>query len=108
MSQVNSREIAGARSEVLKGLAAGAIGGLVASWVMDEFQSAWFKLSKRIEQSEAGESASANNGEQSQNGAAEPATVKAAALIAETIFGHRLAKDEKKLAGDAVHYATGT
>ena len=45
MSQVNSRSVVNTRSEVLKGLAAGAIGGLVASWVMDEFQSAWFKLS---------------------------------------------------------------
>lgn len=114
MSQVNSREIVNTRPEVLKGLVAGTIGGLVASWVMDEFQSAWFKLSNRIGQSEAGESSSANDGGQSQNGEgepatteAEPATVKAAELVSAKIFGHRLAKGEKKIAGDAVHYATG-
>jgi putative membrane protein len=108
MSQVNSREIVNTQPEVLKGLAAGAIGGLVASWVMDEFQSAWFKLSNRVGPSEAGESSSADNGEQPPSGDAEPATVKAAERISEKIFGHQLAKDEKKLAGDAVHYATGT
>ena len=150
MSQVNSREIVNtqpevlmstqpeglrnAQPEVLKGLVAGTIGGLVASWVMEEFQSAWFKLSKgdgksessesssantstssSARQSEASGSASGNNGGQSQVGDAEPATVgdaepatvKAAELVSEKIFGHQLAKDEKKLAGDAVHYATG-
>jgi hypothetical protein len=130
MSQVNSREIVttapevlmNTRPEVLKGLVAGTIGGLVASWVMEEFQSAWFKLSKRVGKSESGESSSANtsesssanNGGESQNGGAEPATteaepatVKAAEFVSEKIFGHRLAKDEKKIAGDAVHYATG-
>jgi putative membrane protein len=114
MSQVNSREIVNARPEVLKGLAAGTIGGLVASWVMDEFQSALIKLSNRSRRNESSESSSANNGGQSQNGAAEPATaeaepatVKAAEFISEKIFGHQLARREKKIAGDAVHYATG-
>ena len=154
MSQVNSREIVNAqpellmstRPDVLKGLVAGTIGGLVGSWVMEEFQSAWFKLSKQIGKSESGESSSvstsesssantsesssanrsesssASNGGQSQNGEgesataeaepateseAEPATVKAAEFVSEKIFGHQLAKGEKKIAGDAVHYATG-
>ena len=86
MSQVNSRSVVNTQPEVLKGLAAGAIGGLVASWVMDEFQSAWFKLSKPVEKSAAGESSPADNGEQSQGGEAEPATVKAAERISEKAF----------------------
>ena len=35
---------------VLKGVTAGLIGGLVASWVMEEFQSAWLKLSESLEE----------------------------------------------------------
>jgi hypothetical protein len=110
MLQVNSHEtVVNTQPEVLKGLAAGTIGGIVASWVMEEFQDAWIKVSKRVQQSEADESSSANNAEQSQSAIEdqEPATVKAAEMISEKIFGHQLAKDEKEMAGDAVHYAVG-
>jgi putative membrane protein len=37
----------------------------------------------------------------------EPATVKAAETISEIILGHQLAENEKEIAGDLVHYATG-
>jgi hypothetical protein len=33
-----------------KGVTAGIIGGLVASWVMEEFQAAWLKLSEAFEE----------------------------------------------------------
>ncbi|HSS18926.1 MAG TPA: DUF1440 domain-containing protein [Pyrinomonadaceae bacterium] len=108
MSQINSSENGvNTRAEVLKGLAAGTIGGLVASWVMEEFQYAWVKVSKRVKQSESGKSSSASNREQSKKVKSEPATVKAAEIVSEKVFGHNLAKDEKKIAGNAVHYATG-
>lgn len=108
MSLVNSREpVVNHHPEVLKGLAAGTIGGLVASWVMEEFQYAWIKVSSS-RQNGSDESSSANNAQQSQNGETEePATVKAAEMVSEKIFGHQLAKDEKKVAGDVVHYAIG-
>jgi hypothetical protein len=49
MSQTNSCKTGvNTRTEVLKGLAAGTIGGLVASWVMEEFQYAWEKVSKHM------------------------------------------------------------
>ena len=85
---------------VLKGLAAGAIGGLVASWVMEKFQYAWMEVVNS--NSEASESSAQSNSESS-----EPATVKAAEMVSQKVLGHHLAKDEKKIAGDAVHYATG-
>src|SRR6266545_1562626 len=110
MSLVNSCATALNRQpEVLKGLAAGTIGGLVASWVMDEFQDAWIKVSSSMQQNGSDESSSANNAEQSQSSieAEEPATIKAAQIVSEKILGHQLAKDEKEMAGDAVHYATG-
>jgi uncharacterized protein DUF1440 len=110
MSFVNSHEgVGNHRPDVLKGLAAGAIGGLVASWVMEEFQAAWMKVSRRMQQNGSDRTSSANDEKQSQSGEEEqePATVKAAEMVSENIFGHHLAKDEKKLAGDAVHYTTG-
>ncbi len=88
---------------VFKGLAAGTIGGLVASWVMDEFQYAWFKIGRSLPQAEDSETPGA---EQSQN-SAEPATVKAAEMVSQKIFGHELAKNGKAAAGTAVHYVTG-
>ena len=95
--------------DVLKGLAAGAIGGLVASWVMEEFQFAWMKISERMQQNGSDKTSSAAIAKQSESSEEEqePATVKAAELVSESVFGHHLAKDEKKLAGDAVHYTTG-
>jgi len=91
----NGTQADGRGGDVLKGLAAGAIGGLVASFVMEEFQALWFKVSESLpEQSQRGE-------EQ------EPATVKAAEAIAENIFAHELAESEKEIAGEAVHYAVG-
>lgn len=110
MSLVNFHEgVANHQPDVLKGLAAGAIGGLVASWVMEEFQVAWMKVSESTHQNGSDKTSSADNEKQSQSDEEEqePATVKAAEMVSENLFGHHLAKDEKKLAGDVVHYATG-
>jgi len=93
-------QVQGRDSSVLKGLAAGAIGGLVASWVMDEFQIVWFKVAKSM-QSQNGTS------EREKKNQEDPATVKAAEMVSEKLFDHQLTKEEKKPAGNAVHYATG-
>lgn len=96
----NGRRVEGS---VWKGLAAGVIGGFVASAVMDEFQALWIKLSESLEGSNDG-------GGRKDEGAGEeqePATVKAAEAISENVFGHELTKSEKEVAGPAVHYAMG-
>jgi uncharacterized membrane protein YagU involved in acid resistance len=92
--------------DVLKGLAAGFVGGLVASWVMEEFQAGWSKVPGSLEKSQK---SSARKKEKAQGSGPEqePATVKAAEAISENIFDHRLTKNEKKVAGPAVHYAMG-
>lgn len=102
--QANSRE----EGNVLKGLAAGAIGGLIASWVMEEFQSAWSKVSESLERSEDKGSSGAG-GEQSQGSSEEqePATVKAAEAISESVLGRELERSEKEVSGEIVHYAMG-
>lgn len=93
-----------------KGLAAGLVGGLVASWTMNRFQDVWSKLAEEFGQPE--EQSSARDGGENQpargGGEQEDATVKAASAISEGIFDHELTKSEKKIAGPAVHYAFGT
>lgn len=78
---------------VLKGIVAGAVGGLVASFVMSKYQDLTQNLS-----SDKGDS-------QEEKG--DPATVKAANMITENLFDHKLKKDEKEFAGEAMHYLMG-
>lgn len=108
--------------DVVKGLAAGLIGGLVASWAMNRFQDVWFALAEPNEQSQSsppGDGHSGAQGEQQTKDGDEQAkgsdaeeqddtTVKAASLISEGIFRHKLTKGEKKIAGTMVHYSLGT
>jgi len=81
---------------VLKGLAAGLVGGLVASWTMNRFQELWFSV--------------ADKGQSSAPGDEEPddTTVRTASAISEGLFDHKLTTTEKKIAGPAVHYSLGT
>lgn len=86
MNKVNS-------SRVVKGAVAGLIGGVVATYVMTQFQTLLSSLS---------EDKNGSGGEE-----AEPATVKAAKEISEGVFGHKLTKAKKEPAGEAMHYAMG-
>lgn len=84
-----------------KGLVAGVVGGLVASWAMDRFQYWWLSFGEgdeeQLQQTQPG-----------QDVRDEPATVKTASVISEGVFGHGLTVKEKAIAGAAVHYAVGT
>jgi uncharacterized membrane protein YagU involved in acid resistance len=82
-------------TDVLKGTLAGMIGGLVAAFVMSEFQSLWSKV--------AGEKKEKRTGAKEE----EPSTVKAAEMISEGAFDHELTKEEKQYVGPAMHYAMG-
>lgn len=80
--------------DVVKGAVAGLIGGLVASFVMTEFQSLLSQLSEEEKKSK-------------KKKEDEPANVKTAEAISENVFDHKLKKSEKEPAGEAVHYAMG-
>ncbi len=80
-------------NDVVKGAFAGLIGGLVASFVMSEFQSLLSKLTEEEKKSKKKKE--------------EPANVKAAEGISEAVFDHKLKKSEKEPAGEAAHYAMG-
>lgn len=109
------RTINRGEGDVWKGLAAGLIGGLVASWTMNRFQDVWSKVSESIQSSEGAQSSERGGGQESDQGEQkggdeeqEDATVKAASAISEGVFDHKLTKSEKKAAGPAIHYAFGT
>ncbi len=89
------------RSSAWKGAVAGAAGGLVASWVMNQFQTA---------SSKAAELVTGEDGESSGHGqdTGNDATVKTASAISENVAGRGLTDSEKRVAGPAVHYAFGS
>jgi putative membrane protein len=101
---------------VLKGTAAGVVGGLVASWTMNEFQALWSKLSEGYEKPHGAQSLQRGS---PQHGAAEAlqergqdedednATERAAELVADKFLHRKLAKREKELGGEIAHYAMG-
>jgi uncharacterized membrane protein YagU involved in acid resistance len=107
--------------EVWKGLVAGMVAGLVASWTMNQFQAAWTRIAAGFEKPHGAQSLQPSEGpnpnEVPDSGQAlanqpaeeqDDATVKTAKAISEGIFGHKLTQSEKKPAGAAVHYAFGT
>ena len=89
-----------------KGLAAGLIGGLVASWTMNRFQDVWSKLAHGnywpLGNTERDERAEASSERE------DDTTVRTASAISEGLFDHKLTPKEKKIAGPAVHYTLGT
>lgn len=83
-------------TDIMKGLLAGVAGGILASFLMEQFQAAWSAAS------EAMQSSKKRGGRKP-----DPATVKAANLIAEKVTGRKVPADYKPLAGEAVHYGVG-
>src|ERR1700676_4073369 len=89
-------------ANILKGMLTGAVGGLVASWTMNEFQKVWSTAEKQITGGKQGQ-----QGDQKSSDDAEDATMKTADRISEVLQGRHLTRDEKKKAGPVVHYAFG-
>ncbi len=93
--------------DLLKGAIAGLLGGLAASWVMNQFQATIpakaFK--KLLGETDGQGDGSSGSGDQES---AEPATVQAAEAVSEGVLDHPLSEDEKAWAGPAVHYAFGS
>lgn len=103
-------------SDVWKGAAAGLVGGLVASMVMNQFQKLCSKLMSGDEKSQgaqslqqgspqhgAGEMLQEQGSDDEQDNAAE----RLANVIAVGVFDHELTKSEKQIAGTGLHYAYG-
>ena len=104
-------------SDPLKGMIAGAAGGLVASWVMNQFQSLLSRTTHGVERPHGAQSlqqGSPRHGlarvlrERGRDREADNAAVRTAVVVSEHLFGVELAEREKKeMAGAVIHYAFG-
>jgi putative membrane protein len=101
---------------VYKGVAAGAAGGLAASFVMNQFQAAVGKLMANEDRSHGAQSlqqGTPDHGigrELAERGVDDPdddAASRTGNAVSELIFEHHLTKSEKEKAGAAAHYAMG-
>ncbi len=95
----------------VKGTVAGVVGGLAGAWVMNRFQSMLSQASKAAKaagQSEQGSGPQPRSGrsrrQQSGQSGGEPSTVKLAETVSRELFKHPLSRQEKQVAGPAVHY----
>ena len=83
-------------TDIMKGLLAGVAGGLLASFLMEQFQAAWSAAAEAMQPSKE------------QGGAkSDPATVKAANAVAKKMTGRGVPQEYKPIAGEAVHYGVG-
>nr|MBA3322167.1 hypothetical protein [Pyrinomonadaceae bacterium] len=82
--RINRRADKRDESHVMKGLAAGLFGGLVASWTMNQFQALLSKLSEKDKKSQSEKSAQQGGGQEEQKKSqdeskeGDDATIKAA------------------------------
>jgi hypothetical protein len=101
---------------LVKGVAAGMAGGLVASAVMNQFQNALSKLMSGDERSHGAQSQQPGSPQHGigkalqERGSDDPddnAAVRAANAVEEFVFTEKLTKMEKETAGTVAHYAMG-
>ena len=108
----------GRDGDVLKGLAAGLIGGLVASWTMNRFQAMWSRQEVGIEKPHGAQGikpyVEGQESFQSQKAAPEASvkrqddpTEKIAEAVSESVLDRKLKESEKEPAGAVVHYIFG-
>jgi hypothetical protein len=113
---LRERTVANHDKDILKGIAAGVAGGIAAAWVMNQFQSAWSKLTEGVERSHGAQSlqeGSPEHGvarelqERGSDESDDNAAVRAGTAVAEFVFDKKLTKHEKEIAGAVAHYAMG-
>jgi putative membrane protein len=102
--------------EVWKGLVAGVAGGIVASWTMNQFQSAWGKITEGVERPHGAQSlqqGKTDHGiarelqERGSDDSDDNAAVRAGTAAVELVTDKKLTKSEKEIAGAVAHYAMG-
>ena len=92
-----------------KGLLAGAVGGLLASWAMNQSHALWRKIGVAL-------GVTSDAGEQDRQGgskeevhlpSSDDATANAATVISRRLFHHEPTRRERHLGGALVHYTFG-
>jgi len=96
----------GGNRDLWKGTASGAIGGLVACWTMNQFQSGLAKATQRLQKQKQEKQQSSGQPSQSES-ESEDSTMRTAEWISEGVFHRKLTKPQKKKLGPLVHYSTG-
>jgi putative membrane protein len=105
----------------LKGLAAGLVGGMIASWTMNRFQAMWSRQEVGIEKPHGaqgikpyveGQGIDDERAAGKESGPVvkqqdDPAE-KVAGAITESVLDRPLKESEKEPAGELVHYVFGT
>lgn len=100
--------------DVWKGLVAGMIGGLFASWMMNEYEAAVQRVSKSWKANDSRQRTAkhkqpsqqpANRG--SSQSEDTNATAKMADLVSEKVLHRKLSLEEEKKAAPVVHYGYG-
>lgn len=87
--------------DVTKGILAGVAGGLIASWVMSQFQDVWPELTGDYQPGDK----HSGQGQHAKH-ESEPGSAKAADAVARLV-GRPLDREERTVGGRVVHYAFG-
>ena len=112
-------ELGHAAQRVVRGTAAGFLGGLAAAWVMNRYQEKEHQTVKthreQLRLAYAGPESKGSNrpldpapiAPDSETEVAGKPTVRAAEELSRKLFEHELSPTEKKIAGPVVHYGYG-
>jgi putative membrane protein len=82
--------------DLAKAFVAGALAGVFASFLMEQFQSAWKNVSEEL-----------NARPKSSTPQDEPSTVKVAQAISKGLINEEIRKENRAAAGESVHYIMG-
>jgi putative membrane protein len=92
--------------KLLGGLAAGAIGGIVATWALDKYQEGALQATRRAEHAIDAEPVLSRQQEDQLRGQ-ERAHAEAAQRLAKSAFGKSLNRTQRRNAAPLMHYAVG-
>ena len=116
LKQKSQRGSGRREGQVWKGLAAGVVGGLVASVVMNQFQALSSRLAEGEERSHGAQSLQQGLPQrgvgrelqaQGKDEEQDDAPGRLANAVSVGVFGHELTERKKEVAGTAIHYAMG-
>jgi hypothetical protein len=116
MKRNGGRRRARREGDVLKGLAAGVVGGLAAAWTMNQFQALLSKTlageershgAQSMQQGTPDEGVGAELAAEGKDEEDDTAPARLANAISVGVTGRELSKGEKEFAGTVLHYAMG-
>jgi hypothetical protein len=93
-------------TELLAGLAAGVVGGIVATWVLDKYQQGAVEATRRAEKAVKAEPVLSRQ-QEDQLREQQQAHAETAHRIAKSTVGKKLSRAQQHNADCVVHYAAG-